>query len=139
MEKDEVEELLVGLILEGKVEGKIDQVEQRLELDKKYVISSAPCCGVPPCRKLIHPSLSCRASLARRRYSALDKWADSLENIYGAILSKAQHNALTCEEIREGAKTYKKKRSRELNRRGGVAPPTQEEDERFHPTSAKVS
>jgi COP9 signalosome complex subunit 2 len=64
VDKDEVEELLVGLILEGKVEGKIDQVEQRLELDKK-------------------------ASLAKRRYTALDKWTESLENVYGAILSKS--------------------------------------------------
>ena len=37
METDEVEELLVGLILEGKVEGRIDQVAMRLELDRKSV------------------------------------------------------------------------------------------------------
>lgn len=34
----EVEELLIGLILEGKVEGKIDQVAMRLELDQQCVI-----------------------------------------------------------------------------------------------------
>ena len=34
---EEVEELLVGLILEGKVEGRIDQVAMRLELDRKLV------------------------------------------------------------------------------------------------------
>ena len=34
---DEVEDLLIGLILEGKVEGKIDQVSMRLELTTKYV------------------------------------------------------------------------------------------------------
>ena len=33
----EVEELLIGLILEGKVDGRIDQVSMRLELDRKYV------------------------------------------------------------------------------------------------------
>lgn len=33
-----MEELLIGLILEGKVEGKIDQVGMRLELDRKFVI-----------------------------------------------------------------------------------------------------
>lgn len=37
VEKDEVEELLIELILEGKVEGKIDQVAMRLELDRKFV------------------------------------------------------------------------------------------------------
>lgn len=37
VEKDEVEELLIELILEGKVEGKIDQVAMRLELDRKSV------------------------------------------------------------------------------------------------------
>jgi hypothetical protein len=31
----EVEELLIGLILEGKVEGRVDQVNMRLELDRK--------------------------------------------------------------------------------------------------------
>ena len=36
VDKDEVEELLIGLILEGKVEGRIDQVNMRLELDRKY-------------------------------------------------------------------------------------------------------
>lgn len=35
--KPEVEEILIGLILEGKVEGRIDQVAQRLELDRQYV------------------------------------------------------------------------------------------------------
>lgn len=33
----EVEDLLIGLILEGKVEGKIDQVAMRLELDQQCV------------------------------------------------------------------------------------------------------
>jgi COP9 signalosome complex subunit 2 len=31
----EVEELLIGLILEGKVDGRIDQVGMRLELDQR--------------------------------------------------------------------------------------------------------
>ena len=33
-----MEELLINLILEGKVEGRIDQVGMRLELDKKCVV-----------------------------------------------------------------------------------------------------
>ena len=36
----EVEELLIGLILEGKVDGRIDQVGMRLELDRAYVSTS---------------------------------------------------------------------------------------------------
>lgn len=40
VEIEEVEELLIGLILEGKVEGRIDQVGMRLELDRKSVLSS---------------------------------------------------------------------------------------------------
>ena len=32
---EEVEELIISLILEGKVEGRIDQVAMRLELDRK--------------------------------------------------------------------------------------------------------
>lgn len=42
IDKDEVEEILVGLILEGKVEGRIDQVGARLELDRQCVLVS---CG----------------------------------------------------------------------------------------------
>jgi len=38
----EVEELLIGLILEGKVEGRIDQVGMRLELDRKSVLNTEP-------------------------------------------------------------------------------------------------
>ena len=38
----EVEELLIGLILEGKVDGRIDQVGMRLELDRAYVFWSGP-------------------------------------------------------------------------------------------------
>ncbi|EUC60393.1 COP9 signalosome complex subunit 2 [Rhizoctonia solani AG-3 Rhs1AP] len=63
VEKNEVEELLIGLILEGKVEGKIDQVAQRLEITKTQ-------------------------PLARRRYAALDKWTGALENLNGAISGK---------------------------------------------------
>jgi COP9 signalosome complex subunit 2 len=37
VEIQEVEDLLIGLILEGKVEGRIDQVGMRLELDRKFV------------------------------------------------------------------------------------------------------
>jgi COP9 signalosome complex subunit 2 len=37
IDKAEVEEILIGLILEGKVDGRIDQVAQRLELDKQCV------------------------------------------------------------------------------------------------------
>jgi len=38
VEIQEVEDLLIGLILEGKVEGRIDQVGMRLELDSKFVL-----------------------------------------------------------------------------------------------------
>lgn len=34
---DEIEEILVALILDDKVQGRIDQVEKRLELDRQYV------------------------------------------------------------------------------------------------------
>lgn len=52
MDKDEVEDLLIGLILEGKVEGKIDQVAMRLELNSKCVVfplqsRSASQCSIP--------------------------------------------------------------------------------------------
>lgn len=40
--REEVEELLINLILEGKVEGRIDQVNEVLELDKQCVTAISP-------------------------------------------------------------------------------------------------
>jgi len=60
---EEVEELLIGLILEGKVEGKIDQVGMRLELDRKQ-------------------------SLEKKRYAALEKWTGALESVHAAVVGK---------------------------------------------------
>ncbi|KDR85634.1 hypothetical protein GALMADRAFT_218727 [Galerina marginata CBS 339.88] len=60
---EEVEELLIGLILEGKVEGRIDQVGMRLELDRKQ-------------------------SLEKKRYAALSKWTEALESVHGAVVGK---------------------------------------------------
>jgi len=63
IDKAEVEEILIGLILEGKVEGRIDQVKQLLELDKHQI-------------------------LEKRRYQALDQWTATLESIHGAVVNK---------------------------------------------------
>jgi len=63
VEKDEVEDLLIALILEGKVEGRIDQVGMRLELDSKQ-------------------------SLEKKRYAALDKWTEALESVHVAVVGK---------------------------------------------------
>jgi COP9 signalosome complex subunit 2 len=60
---DEVEELLIGLILEGRVEGRIDQVNMRLELDRKQ-------------------------SLEKKRYAALERWASVLEGVHGTVAGK---------------------------------------------------
>ncbi|KAF6754294.1 PCI domain-containing protein [Ephemerocybe angulata] len=59
----EVEELLIGLILENKVEGRIDQVGMRLELDRQQ-------------------------SLEKKRYAALGKWTEALEGVHSAVVGK---------------------------------------------------
>ncbi|KAG6851366.1 hypothetical protein H0H93_005764 [Arthromyces matolae] len=64
---EEVEELLIGLILEGKVEGRIDQVGMRLELDRKQ-------------------------SLEKKRYAALNKWTEALEAVHGSVVGKTSPN-----------------------------------------------
>jgi hypothetical protein len=46
VDANEVEELLIDLILESKIDGKIDQVNMRLELDKQYVFPCS-CASVP--------------------------------------------------------------------------------------------
>ncbi|KAI9057059.1 PCI-domain-containing protein [Trametes sanguinea] len=61
VDHEEVEELLIGLILEGKVEGRIDQVAMRLELEP---------------------------NLQKQRYAALDKWTAALDSIHTTVLGK---------------------------------------------------
>jgi len=63
-DKDEVEEMLIDLILDGRVEGRIDQVAMRLELDKQQ-------------------------PLEKRRYTALEKWTEALEGVHSAVVNKA--------------------------------------------------
>ena len=77
---EEVEELLIGLILEGKVDGRIDQVGMRLELDKKYVHPTID-------ELLTHPCVF-RQSLEKKRYAALQKWTETLESVHGAVVGK---------------------------------------------------
>ncbi|KIY46336.1 PCI-domain-containing protein [Fistulina hepatica ATCC 64428] len=64
VEAAEVEELLIGLILEGRVDGKIDQVNMRLELDNK------------------------KENLEKKRYAALQKWTEALEQVHNQVLAK---------------------------------------------------
>ncbi|KAF7303021.1 PCI domain-containing protein [Mycena kentingensis (nom. inval.)] len=63
VEISEVEELLIGLILENKVEGRIDQVGMRLELDRHQ-------------------------SLEKKRYAALKEWTTALESVHSAVVGK---------------------------------------------------
>jgi len=63
VDKDEVEKLLMGLILERKVTGRIDQVNSLLELDSLHVLN-------------------------KRRYNALEKWTEGLESMQNQILGR---------------------------------------------------
>jgi COP9 signalosome complex subunit 2 len=80
---EEVEELLIGLILEGKVEGKIDQVGMRLELDRKY--ACIYCFSMPI---LLIDFMIIRQSLEKKRYAALEKWTVALEGVHAAVVGK---------------------------------------------------
>jgi len=59
----EVEELLIALILDSKVQGKIDQVNQVFEL-------------------------STAKSSSFWKYRSIDKWASQLGSLHGAVVSK---------------------------------------------------
>ena len=84
VDANEVEELLIDLILEGKIDGKIDQVNMRLELDKQYAFLSH-------LRSSLFNTL-CSQSLERRRYMALDRWTGALGRVHGAVVAKASSN-----------------------------------------------
>ncbi|RUP46953.1 PCI domain-containing protein [Jimgerdemannia flammicorona] len=94
----DVEDLLVGLILDNKVSGKIDQVNQRLELYRQYVedllywrtsglfnwtgaqyASSLKCLTIPHFGR----------STDTLRYTAMDKWSTNVSNLYKTVISKA--------------------------------------------------
>lgn len=64
----EVEELLIGLILEGKVDGRIDQVGMRLELDQSH-------------------------ALEKKRYAALERWTEALEGLHSTVAAKTAAGA----------------------------------------------
>jgi hypothetical protein len=49
VDANEVEVLLIDLILEGKIDGKIDQVNMRLELDKQYAFPAQVVCAPSEC------------------------------------------------------------------------------------------
>lgn len=61
---DEVEEIVIALILDGKIKGQIDQVTGKLELDTQNSIDS-------------------------KRYASLSKWADSLGKLHSSVISKS--------------------------------------------------
>jgi COP9 signalosome complex subunit 2 len=81
VEIQEVEELLIGLILEGKVEGRIDQVGMRLELDRKSVPFSESW------YMCIYNTYD-RQSLEKKRYAALSRWTEALESVHIAVVAK---------------------------------------------------
>ncbi|KAJ3041216.1 COP9/signalosome complex subunit Csn2 [Rhizophlyctis rosea] len=60
--EQDVEELVVGLILDNKIDGKIDQVNQRLELHSQ--------------------------STDTLHYSALDKWSTNVGNLYKTTINR---------------------------------------------------
>ncbi|KAL1936248.1 hypothetical protein VTP01DRAFT_382 [Rhizomucor pusillus] len=60
---EEVEELLVALILDEKISGQIDQVNQRLELQQR--------------------------STDARKHEAMDKWSSSVSRLCSTVVSKA--------------------------------------------------
>ncbi|TPX34401.1 hypothetical protein SmJEL517_g02974 [Synchytrium microbalum] len=78
---DVVEELLVSLILDNKISGRIDQVEGRLELQQQS-----------------NDSL---------QYSAIDKWANNVSTLYKtAIKSSSSLSAAATHAIRQFALTF---------------------------------
>jgi COP9 signalosome complex subunit 2 len=76
----EVEELLIGLILEGKVDGRIDQVGMRLELDRAYVFHLV--------QHYYRHSTSYSQALEKKRYAALHSWTKALEGVHAAVVAK---------------------------------------------------
>jgi len=82
---EQVEEIVVALILDEKIQGRIDQVTGRLELDRQCVssLSSASILS-----QLIGSCMHSTA-LETRRYQTLDSWTSQLVSIQSNMLVKA--------------------------------------------------
>jgi len=59
----DVEEIVVALILDERIQGRVDQVSQRLELDRHKMVET-------------------------RRYAALDSWSERLESVHRGMMDK---------------------------------------------------
>lgn len=68
------------LILDGKVNGKVDQVNGRLELDTRCVTGPPPLASLTLCW---HSS-----ALDTRRYTALASWTAQLAKLQDAMVAK---------------------------------------------------
>ncbi|KAF7731243.1 COP9/signalosome complex subunit Csn2 [Apophysomyces ossiformis] len=79
---EDVENLLVGLILDEKISGRIDQVNHRLELDRRQEDT---------CYRFIHskPFYYLSRSTDAFKYEALDKWSQNVSNSCKAVIGKA--------------------------------------------------
>ena len=78
---EDVEDILVTLILDGKVQGRIDQVAQQLELDRQYV---------KICFALTRSLTECRSKhLDTKRYQALSRWTNEIKRLHSTVVTKA--------------------------------------------------
>ncbi|CEQ40472.1 SPOSA6832_02107, partial [Sporobolomyces salmonicolor] len=92
---EQVEEIVVALILDEKIQGRIDQVSGRLELDRQYVPRATPASLVSSRFGLLSRILTgrlasaCSTALETRRYQTLDAWTSQLVQLQTGMLAKA--------------------------------------------------
>lgn len=76
-----MEDILVALILDEKIQGKIDQVTSRLELDVQYVAFFPLGASLTSVRH--------SKPLEAKRYATLDKWAAQLVSLQNVMITKS--------------------------------------------------
>ena len=81
MPDEEVEDILVALILDGRIKGTIDQVTGKLELESQYV-----CCSS---HRSAHLIVYLRNQLDKKRYASLTKWTDLIKSMQDTVVSKS--------------------------------------------------
>lgn len=93
-EKD-VEQLLVSLILDNRIDGHIDQVNRLLERGDRFATLTS--CLLCPSRHLsyhhvVKPIVVCFGwncrSKGMKKYTAIDKWNTQLKSLYHTIGNK---------------------------------------------------
>ncbi|KAI9175758.1 hypothetical protein H9P43_006122 [Blastocladiella emersonii ATCC 22665] len=85
---DEVEALLVALILDNKIHGKIDQTLQRLELSHRTVVASSATIAALGPAEAAAAAIAAQSAASESLYAVTNRWCNNLNTLSGTVVGK---------------------------------------------------